>query len=403
MPLLLAIFIIILVTFGVSSTVWGIVGLLRLVTSPFSKKPALNSPEQIQVLEVAAIIPAHNEQRVIARTIEPLLKILPAQNIHVISDGSKDKTAEIARSYGVNVLEFAQGHGKAGALDEGIKHFRLTKKFKAVLLVDADSAVSETYLKYALPEFNDPQVAAVAVHATTDWPKNASFRQMISVSYREKFYFFLQRIIKYGQSWKYTNVIHIVPGFASIYRSSVIEKINIDPKGLVIEDFNMTFELHHKNLGKIVYHPKIYAKTQDPDNITDYVKQLRRWYLGFWQTIFRHGFWISFFWVSLLLVIVEVVISSVVFITLPFSLIYILIFHGTHIFYLTLIGVFFGLIVPDYLMTVIIAISQRRPKYLLYGLTFMYMRYIDALCMIWSIPKAVFQKSSGRWVSPTRR
>ena len=43
-------------------------------------------------------------------------------------------------------------------------------------------------------------------------------------------------------------VVTIVPGFASMYRTDAVAQIDVTGAGLVIEDFNMTFEIHAKKL-----------------------------------------------------------------------------------------------------------------------------------------------------------
>jgi poly-beta-1,6-N-acetyl-D-glucosamine synthase len=52
-----------------------------------------------------------------------------------------------------------------------------------------------------------------------------------------------------------------------MYRSSAPAKIKVLAPGLVIEDFNMTFEIQAKKLGRIAFRPSAaVAYTQDPDN-----------------------------------------------------------------------------------------------------------------------------------------
>ena len=95
------------------------------------------------------------------------------------------------------------------------------------------------------------------------------------------------------------NVTFVAPGFARAYRASVLEKIEISSSGLVIEDINMTFQVHKAALGKVVYSPYVKCSTEDPASLSDYSRQVRRWNLGLWQTIKRQGIWPSKFWLAL--------------------------------------------------------------------------------------------------------
>jgi cellulose synthase/poly-beta-1,6-N-acetylglucosamine synthase-like glycosyltransferase len=188
--------------------------------------------------------------------------------------------------------------------------------------------------------------------------------------------------------------------------------LTINPPGLVIEDFNMTFEVHHKNLGKIAHDPRVVGYTQDPDNARDYFHQIKRWHLGFWQTIRLHGVWPSKFWATMSLTLIEAVLGSFVFLILP--ILFILAFIPAHYFYLSawpgfinihylFIAFFVGVIVSDYLLTVIVALIQDRKEYLFVGLFFPVVRVLDAVAFLTAIPKAFLTKSNGRWVSPSRR
>ncbi len=412
----------IVLTWGINFFVWGTIGLTRLIFETFfqkapTKQDGMDEPPSITHDEVAVLVPAHNEELVIADTLNALLKIVPAKNLFVVSDGSTDSTVTIAQSFNVQVLNLEASHGKAGALEECLRHFNLYHAYKAVLFVDADTRLKNDYLENALPFFRDPEVAAVAGYARTIWdPKKQSWRQMLFLAHRDRVYFLSQILIKFGQTWRHTNVTPIVPGFASIYRTSVLEKMNMNPQGPVIEDFNMTFELHHKHLGIIAHHPSIIAHTQDPDNLRDYYRQVKRWYLGFWQTIRLHGFWPSKFWAALCITLLETFLASLAFLLLPFALLFIIfsgqitIQHSAGLSILfafpavskVLLGiVLFAVLLPDYLMTLIAA--RRRPQYLLLGLAFPLVRFFDALAFLGAMPKALLTKSSGQWISPTRR
>jgi poly-beta-1,6-N-acetyl-D-glucosamine synthase len=374
-------------------------------------------PAVPDVLEVGAILPAHNEGAVIERTLIALARILPTRNIHVVSDGSTDDTANLAREFGAHVLELAPGRGKASALAEGISHFGLLYRFRVVLILDADSRLDKDYLHRGLPYFADDSVVAVAGYATTDWPgRELSWWGRFLIAHRERIYVLSQYLQKYGQTWKPTNVTFIIPGYASMYRTRALARIDISAPGLIIEDFNMTFEVHRKRLGRVAFHPDVIGYTQDPNNLRDYVRQVKRWQLGFWQTLRRHGLWVSGFTASLALMVLELVAASLMLVLLPIALL-LAVLHNSAPGVPTMLdgvatwasGVFDPLhvllfiFVPDYALSCIVAAVQRRPSYLLFGLAFLPMRVVDAAIVIWAIPAMAFKKSSGKWVSPTRR
>ena len=428
--------LLLVLTLGVSTTFWLIVGGLRfLAEHTFLGGPSAAIPAETDAphgahaarvgrdtiptpAQVAVIVAAHNEALVIGDTIRSAVALVPLENIHVISDGSSDNTAEVARDAGAQVLELTPNRGKAGALVAGIEHFELGTRFDVVLLLDADTRLSPNYLTTGLPSFADQTVVAVAGRVSTmERPHPSTLLGRFLVAYRERLYVIVQLMLKYGQAAKRVNAISIVPGFASMYRANVLSKIDIGAPGLVIEDFNMTFEIHDKQLGRIAFHPQsAVAYTQDPDQLPEYVKQVNRWTLGFWQTVRRHHFRARTFWVALGLHIVELITSSVMLI-LVIPLLLLTLIAGiaadaaanpsdalvwfSHV--LKPEHVLIGVILPDYILTAATALILKRPSYLLFGIFFPIMRVIDAWICLRSLPRAWYARSSGVWTSPARR
>ena len=83
---------------------------------------------------ITAIIAAYNEEKTIANVLKQIKEVKLVNKIIVISDGSKDRTAEIARGLGVEVIELKENIGKGGALKKGID----ICTSDVILLLDAD-------------------------------------------------------------------------------------------------------------------------------------------------------------------------------------------------------------------------------------------------------------------------
>jgi len=412
--------VLIVLILGVNLTLWTLVGGVRLTAERLKghRDPPAGEARTLSPADVAVVVPAHNEEPVIAATIDSVLRLVPVENVHVVADGCTDATATIARVRGVNVLELTPGRGKAGGIEAAIRRFGIPERFAVLLIVDADTRLDQRYLERGLPMMDRPGVVALAGYARAGWrPRELPPVGRYLVSYRTRLYAVMQWL-KYGQTWRWTNVTAIVPGFASMYRTDVLGAMDLNPPGLVIEDFNMTFEVHRKRLGKIAFRPAVHATTQDPDNLRDYFRQVLRWHLGFWQTIRRHRLWVSGFCAALILFIAEVLIASAAIILLVVLLVAVgaimLVSQVTPhdgwladlsglTDYLTLPNLLLFLVLPDYLLTCVTALALRRPSMLLYGAGFLGLRFIDAIAALLAIPLAWRTRSNGQWKSPIRR
>ncbi len=412
---------------GANFALWGVIGICRAAGGLAGRvaghlrrhggdPPA--RPVSLTVDDVAVLIPAHNEALVIEDSLMAILDLVPRKNVHVVSDGSTDATLEIVRGVGVPAITTRSNVGKAGALQEAIQRFKLLERFKVVMLLDADTRVQPGYFAAALPMFDDPQVVAVAGCVKSARDRSLSLTGNVLVGHRQRIYAIGQRALKFGQTWQRLNATHIVPGFASMYRAEVLPRIEMNPPGLAIEDFNMTFEVYQKRLGKVGFTLSAVAVTQDPDNLRDYVRQTRRWALGLWQTVRRHPPRANLFTAMLTLLLLELVTASMVFLLLPALLLVLAIpdldpaalawpgFAEVHTFvaaHVNLRAACLGLVATDYSLTCVAAALERRPRLLLFGLFFPILRVIDAAITLYAVPQAWFAASTGRWQSPARR
>jgi len=85
-------------------------------------------------VNTAAIIPAYNEEKTIGSVLEALKDSSYVDRIVVVSDGSEDRTADIARKQGAEVIELEVNQGKGGAIRAGLEY----TDADFVLFLDAD-------------------------------------------------------------------------------------------------------------------------------------------------------------------------------------------------------------------------------------------------------------------------
>ena len=87
--------------------------------------------------DVLIIIPAYNEEENIERVVDHLIQNFPQYDYVVVNDGSKDKTGEICRNRGYNVLDLPVNLGLAGAFQAGIR-YAYKKGYECAIQLDGD-------------------------------------------------------------------------------------------------------------------------------------------------------------------------------------------------------------------------------------------------------------------------
>jgi cellulose synthase/poly-beta-1,6-N-acetylglucosamine synthase-like glycosyltransferase len=112
---------------------------------------------------VTVLIPAHNEERWIARKIENALALeYPSNRLQVLvaSDGCTDNTVDIASRYrdrGVEVDHRAERSGKTATLNRVVP----TARGEIILLTDCNALLPVDTLQLLTPHFEDPGVGCV--------------------------------------------------------------------------------------------------------------------------------------------------------------------------------------------------------------------------------------------------
>ena len=72
--------------------------------------------------DLLIVIPAYNEEENIERVVDNLIRNYPEFDYVVVNDGSKDRTAQICREKGYNLLDLPVNLGLAGGFQAGLKY-----------------------------------------------------------------------------------------------------------------------------------------------------------------------------------------------------------------------------------------------------------------------------------------
>lgn len=244
--------------------------------------------EQTNWPMVTVLIAAHNEESVIAHSIESLLEIdYPRDRLQLmpVNDRSKDRTREIIDSYTERFPDRIQPFhrtggkpGKAAALKDALERVHSD----IIIVFDADYVPSHGLLKQLVTPFFDPEVGAVMGRVV---PMNADRN-------------FLTRILDLERSGGYQvdqqarMNLGLVPQYGGTVggvRRSALEEIGGWDDSTLAEDTDATFRLLLAGW-KTVYQNRSECYEEVPEKWAVRIRQIKRWSKGHNQTLVRYFF-----------------------------------------------------------------------------------------------------------------
>jgi len=227
---------------------------------------------------ISVIIPAYNEEKVIANTIEALLETkYPKKEIIFVDDGSKDSTLQIALQYKdkIKVLHKENG-GKATAINYGIVY----STGEIIVIVDADTIIGRQSLKEIVKGFEvNENVAAVA--------GNIKVRNRMNWITKCQALEYITGIQIVRRAFDVFGSITIVPGALGAFKKSFLPQVGAYGKDTIVEDFDQTIKLLKAGL-VTQGSTKATAYTEAPNTLRDFAAQRKRWYRGNIQVLKRH-------------------------------------------------------------------------------------------------------------------
>ncbi len=95
--------------------------------------------------QVLVVIPAHDEEESLARTVAEVRAKAPGVDLLVVDDGSTDRTAQVARAAGAPLVSLPVNLGVGAALQTGFR-YALAKGYDVAVQLDADGQHDPAYL-----------------------------------------------------------------------------------------------------------------------------------------------------------------------------------------------------------------------------------------------------------------
>ncbi|MCM3629676.1 glycosyltransferase [Paenibacillus glycanilyticus] len=231
---------------------------------------------------VSIMVPAHNEGKVITKTVESLLALdypHDRYEIIVINDNSSDNSSvllgQLQDKYKgrnliiINTDNVTGGKGKSNALNIGFTR----SKGELVAIYDADNTPERTALRYLVAEIvNDPKLGAVIGKFRTRNRDQNLLTRFINIETLS-----FQWMAQAGR-WKLFKLCTI-PGTNFIMRRSIIEEIGGWDTKAIAEDTEISFRIYMMGY-RIKFQPKSVTWEQEPQTVKVWFKQRTRWAKG---------------------------------------------------------------------------------------------------------------------------
>ena len=257
-----------------------IIGLFATIDR-FRKRQNFATPDYKP--RVAVLIPAYNEESVIVRTIRSVM-MSTYKNLHiiVIDDGSKDRTAEVARqAYPADIASGRlmvlkkENAGKAEALNYALNYF----DEEIYVGIDADTVIAHDAIGRLVCHFANPKIGAVAGNAKVGnrvnlWTRWQALEYITSQNFERR-------------ALDLFDVVMVVPGAIGAWRTASVKKGGGYHSNTVAEDADLTMNLLEQGYS-VIYEDQALAFTEAPVNMNGLMRQRFRWSFGILQAVFKH-------------------------------------------------------------------------------------------------------------------
>jgi len=289
-------------TLWIALVVLGIISFWNLIYLKGRKK-VLNEKYSSYEPTVSVIIPAFNEQKNIAKTLNHIVRAdypKGKMEVIVVNDGSTDNTEKIVKKIAnennfdfVRIINIKKNVGKCEALNLGVEN----AKGEVVITTDADTEFKQDSVRKLVAGFSESNVGAVAGYykAKQSLIISDALRFLSKGDFKKFSYYFLEKF----QNFEYImflftrkrqeilDAIMVAPGSISAFRKDVLQKIGGFDRKILIEDYDITLRIHKAGY-KVKCLKEAEASTTPPQTWKQLVSQRIRWYRGGFQVMYKH-------------------------------------------------------------------------------------------------------------------
>lgn len=229
---------------------------------------------------VSVLIPAYNEEKVIASSIRQILRSHYANlEVIVVDDGSVDATSAVVREHyaqepRVRLITIPNG-GKAHAVNTALRE----SHGAVVVALDADTQFEPETIPRLVRWFADAHVGAVAGNA------KVGNRINLITLWQALEYITAQNLER--RALAALGAITVVPGAVGAWRREALEQLGGFPADTLAEDQDLTIAVQKAGY-RTLFDAEAIAWTEAPDSARGLARQRFRWAYGTLQCLWKH-------------------------------------------------------------------------------------------------------------------
>ncbi len=231
---------------------------------------------------ISIIVPCHNEEYTISRTIRSLDALdYPDYEILAVNDGSRDGTLAVLKTLArtrphLTIIDLPRNMGKAAALNAGIHASRRDY----LVCMDADSEMDPNAPSWLIPHLT----GAEGVAGVTGNPRVKNRGTLIGRIQVGEFSAIIGVIKRYHQV---VGGLFALSGVLVAFKKQALLEIGLLDTDCVTEDIAVTWKLQRAGWS-VRYEPRALCDVLMPDTIRGLWRQRMRWACGGFDVVGRH-------------------------------------------------------------------------------------------------------------------
>lgn len=230
----------------------------------------------------AILIPARDESLVISNLLDSIKKQtfkIDPKNIYIIVESKKDKTVDIAKKRGINIIyrkNLTNRRRKGYALDDAIKEIIKDKKhYDAYFIFDADNVLDRNFFKEMVKSYKKGYDIGIGYRNTKNG--NASIYSAASS-------LTFSMINTFSNNYKLKHNLNLtISGTGFYIKGKILEDLGGYPFNSLTEDYEFTLYATINDLTS-TYNMKAKYFDEQPTSYNVTIKQRTRWVKGYFDS-----------------------------------------------------------------------------------------------------------------------